>query len=57
MKPGVDVVEGFSQRNLILNRCYPIGAAVLFVKGGVKPDHAIMPKDDESSLVSLAHDC
>jgi hypothetical protein len=29
MKPGVDVVEGFSQRNLILNRCYRVGAAVL----------------------------
>ena len=50
MKPGVDVVESFSQRNLILNRCYRIGAAVLFVKGGVKPDHWGGVKVDQYSM-------
>jgi hypothetical protein len=32
MKLGVDVVESFFQRNLILNRCYRIGAAVPFCR-------------------------
>jgi hypothetical protein len=32
MKLGVDSVEDLSQRNLILNRCYRIGAAVPFCR-------------------------